>query len=215
MIKQVCTFYEDTYNLKSYKEFLEGKLIVHTEYDVNNNKTYFESNYGSEPRFWMKREFASGSKNDNGHIIMYEDSHGEFKYVRYKGKRRISITNKFAKQTKFDGKEIPIEEIEINVTLDSIQIFELKASRFVGTEVFYAYSYIEKSNYFTLKYSSFRFDEIYYQDASLNGHNRIIHVDEAHRITEYKDLMYEFNIIMCSKNYRPDSREFRKFIPIY
>jgi len=215
MIKQVCTFHKDTYNLKSYKEYLEGKLIVHTEYDVNNNKTYFESNYGDEPRFWFRRKFASGCKNDTGNIVMYEDSKGEFKYIRYEGKRRISIMNKFGKQTKFDGKEIPMEEIQINVTYDSVELFTLKASRVVGTEVFYAYSYMEKSNYFTLKYSSFRFDEIYYQDSSLNGYNRIIHVDEAHRITEYKDLMSEFNIIMCSKNYRPDSIGFRKFIPIY
>ena len=64
MIKQVCTFHKDTYNLKSYKEFLEGKLIVHTEYDVNNNQTYFESNYDNEPRFWFRRKFANGVKNN-------------------------------------------------------------------------------------------------------------------------------------------------------
>jgi hypothetical protein len=215
MIKQVCTFHKDTYNLKSYKEYLEGKLIVHTEYDVNNNKIYFESNYGDEPRFWFRRKFASGCKNDTGHIVSYEDSNGEFKYVRYEGKRRISIVNEFSKKIKYDSSLVHYENIEINVTYDSIELFTLKASKEIDTDCYYAVSYVEKSNYFTLKYSSVRFDEIYYQDSTLNGNNRIIHVDEAHRITEYKDLMSEFNIIMCSKNYRPDSREFRKFIPIY
>ena len=38
MIKQECTFYPETYNIKSYKEFNDDNLIVHTEYDEDNNK---------------------------------------------------------------------------------------------------------------------------------------------------------------------------------
>jgi hypothetical protein len=217
MIKQVCTFHKDTYNLKSYKEFQHGKLIVHTEYDVNNNKTYFESNYGGEPRHWMKRKFDACSKNDDGNIIFYEDSNGLFRHIRHRGKRQIKIENRFTTQTKYDGKVIPYEIIDIKVgvkieDLITDNVFTLIANREVGTNYFYAESYVENSKYFTLKYSRFRFEEIYYQDSN---DNRIIHVDEAHRITEYKDLIDEFNIVMCSENYRPDSREFRKFIPIY
>ena len=214
MIKQVCTFYEDTYNMKSYKEFNEGKLIVHTEYDVNNNQTYFESNYGGEPRYWMKRKFAKGCKDNTGDIIFYENSNGDFKYIRDKGKRRISIKNKFGVETKFDGKQIPIEWIEITcLSVDGMSLFELNASRVVGTPHFYANHYKENGKYFKLEYVRVRFEEIYYHDAS--DKRQIIHVDEAQRITEYKDLMEEFNIIMCSERYRPNSREFRKFIPIY
>ena len=215
MIKQVCTFYEDTYNMKSYKEFHEGKLIVHTEYDVNNNKTYFESNYDNEPRHWLKRKYDECSKNSDGRIIFYEDSNGLFRYVRHRGNRQIKIENQFTTQTKYDGKVIPYEIIDIKVGFaDADNVFTLRANREVGTNYFYAESYVENSKYFTLKYSRFRFDEIYYQDSNMFG-NRIIHVDEAYRISEYKDLIDEFNIIMCSKYYRPDSREFRKFIPIY
>lgn len=214
MIKQVCTFYKDNYNLKSYKEYLNGKLIVHSEYDVNNNKIYFESNYGNEPRFWYKRKFADGVKSEFGEIVMYEDSNGEFKYIRYEGKRRISIMNNFSRKIKYDGSRINYENIEINVTYDNIEIFKLKASKEIGTDSYYAESYEEKSNYFTLNYARVHFEEIYYHDASLDS-RKIIHVDEAYRITEYKNLLNEFNIIMHSKYYRPDSRGFRKFIPKY
>jgi hypothetical protein len=214
MIKQICTFYEDTYNIKSHKEYLDNKLIVHTEYDVNNNKIYFESNYGDEPRFWHKRKFADNVKNECGEIIMYEDSTGKIRHIRHNGSVKTTIENSFISKLKYDESNVFYEVIQIIVSENNYGLFELRATREVGTKYFYAESYIENSRYFTLKYSRFKFDEIYYQDKDRRN-NRIIHVDEAHRISEYKDLMYEFNIIMCSENYRPDSREFRKFIPIY
>ena len=214
MIKQVCTFHKDTYNLKSYKEFQHGKLIVHTEYDVNNNKTYFESNYGGEDKFWYKRKFDATTINECGEILMYEDSNGKLKHIRHHGRITTKIENSFVSKLKYDESNVFYEVIQINVSEDSYGLFELRATREVGTKNFYAESYIEISRYFTLKYSRFKFDEIYYQDKDRRN-NRIIHVEEAHIISEYKDLMHEFNIIMCSENYRPDSREFRKFIPIY
>ena len=213
MIKQVCTFYEDTYNIKSHKEYLDNKLIVHSEYDVNNNKIYFESNYGDEDNFWYKRNFADNVKNECGEIIMYEDSTGKIRHIRHNGSVKTTIQNSFISKLNYQ-EYVMLEVIQIIVSEDSYGLFELRATREAGTKKFYAESYIENSRNFTLKYSRFKFDEIYYQDKDRRN-NRIIHVDEAHRITEYKDLMYEFNIIMCSKNYRPDSREFRKFIPIY
>jgi hypothetical protein len=214
MIKQVCTFHKDTYNLKSYKEYLEGKLIVHTEYDVNDNKIYFESNYGDEPRYWYKRKFADNVKNECGETIMYEDSTGKIRHIRHHGRITTKIENSFISKLKYNESNVFYEVIQINVSENNYGLFELRATREVGTKNFYAESYIENSRYFTLKYSRFKFDEIYYQDKHMRN-NRIIHVEEAHRISEYAHLMYEFNIIMCSENYRPDSREFRKFIPIY
>ncbi len=214
MVKQVCTFYKDNYNLKSYKEYINGKLIVHSEYDLNNNKIYFESNYGDEPRFWYKRKFSANTKNELGEIIMYEDSEGKFKHIRYEGKKRIIISNSFVHLTRYDSRIIELEIIEINVAYCNRTIFKLKASKDVNSNYYYADSYEENSNYFTLNYARAYFEEIYYHDASLDS-RKIIHVDEAYRITEYKDLLNEFNIIMHSKYYRPDSRGFRKFIPKY
>ena len=106
-------------------------------------------------------------------------------------------------------------DLGMALSVDGKSLFDLNASRVVGTPHFYANHYKENGNYFTLEYARVRFEEIYYHDASLGDKRKIIHVDEAQRVTEYKDLMYEFNIIMCSKYYRVDSRDFRTFIPRY
>lgn len=212
MTIQEAKYNPTTHQLEEYKEYHDGKLILHTVYDENNNKIFFEDGDG----YWYRRKFAKGSKDDTGVIEFYEDSDGKFRYIRWKGKRRILIQNKFGKETKFDGNEIPTEWIEItSLSVDGKSLFDLNASRVVGTPHFYANHYKENGNYFTLEYARVRFEEIYYHDASLGDKRKIIHVDEAQRITEYKDLMYEFNIIMCSKYYRVDSRDFRKYIPIY
>ena len=211
MTSQEAKYNPITYQLEEYKEYFDGNLILHTVYDENNNSIFHGDCDG-----WMRRKFAKGCKNNTGEIVMYEDSNGGFRYVRWHGKRKTLIKNKFGKETKFDGREIPTEWIEINVvTTDGMSLFELNASRVVGTPHFYANHYKENGNYFTIEYARTRFEEIYYHDASLGDKRKIIHVDEAQRITEYKHLMYEFNIIMCSKSYRVDSRSFRTFIPRY
>lgn len=210
MIRQEAKYNKETYQLEEYKEFFDGKLIFHTVYDENNNSIFHEDCDG-----WMRRKFAKGCKDNTGVIEFYEDSDGKFRYIRWKGKRRILIQNKFGVVTTFDGNEIPTEWIEItSLSVDGMSLFDLNASRVVGTPSFYANHYKENGNYFTIEYARTRFEEIYYHDASLQD-RKIIHVDEAQRITEYKDLMYEFNIIMCSKNYRTDSKSFRTFIPRY
>ena len=128
MIKQVCTFYEDTYNMKSYKEFLEGKLIVHSEYDVNNNKIYFESNYSDEDKFWYKRKFDATTINECGEILMYEDSNGKLKHIRHHGRITTKIENSFISKLKYDESNVFYEVIQINVSEDSYGLFELRAT---------------------------------------------------------------------------------------
>jgi hypothetical protein len=211
MIRQEAIYNKETYQLEDYKEYYNGKLILHTVYDENNNQIFYEDG----DNFWFRRKFAKGCKNNTGDIIMFEDSSGLFRYVRWHGKRKIAIKNKFETLRRYDGALVPTEFIEVNVENGGYSLFDLNASRVVGMPHYYANFYKERGGVFTLEYARVRFEEIYYNDASLGDTRRIIHVDEAQRITDYKDLMYEFNIIMCSKNYRPDSRDFRKYIPNY
>lgn len=205
MIRQECTFHEDTYNLKSYKEFLDNKLIVHSEYDSNNNKIYYETNYPNEPSYWKKLEFSKSK------LIGFIDSKGYFSYHRLHGRREISIKNEF---DYIRNNADLHEKLFIKVLTGFDVIFELKAVRKIGENYFYAESYVEKSKGFMLMYNSLHFEEIYYQE---NGHygKKIIHVDAAKGLTEYKNLLDEFNVILCSKRYRPETRAFREFKPIY
>jgi len=214
MIKQVCTFHEHTFNIKSYKEYHNGVLIVHTEHDENKNKIYFESNYGNEKNSWFRRKFESGSENDNGEIIFYENSDGSFFDIRYIDGKKIRIKNEFYDSQTYDGIKIKNESIFINVSLGNKEIFNLFGSREIGCEKFNTISFEENNEDFQISYNSKHFDEIYYEDASIYN-RKIIHVDEATRLTKYKKILDEFNITMSSKKYRPELKEFRKFIPRY
>ena len=219
MIKQICTFYEDTYKIKSYSEFFDSRLIVYAVYDKDNNKIYFETNYIGQERFWFKKQFAQGVKNENGPVEVYEDSNGVFKTQYFKGRKIYNIDKKKVINTFYDGSKIIKDVINIDVSVGGSVgkpklLFSLQASKREEEINYYADFYNEKNDKLTLEYYPSRFNEIYYHDFTLP--NRvIIHVDEANKITEYKDVIDEYNIILCSRNYRIESRDFRKFIPRY
>jgi len=209
MIKQECTFYPETYNIKSYKEFNGDNLIVHTEYDENRNKIYMEFSYPNEPVQWIKRKFEEGTCNETGEIIWYEDEKGIFKHIFNENGNRIIVNNSFDTITRLVSGKQRFETITITIYGDNY-FLELKAVRNIYENDYFYFTekYDFTGPYNKIEYNSSRFEEIYYED-EMNG-KRIIHAELLYDLFPIKWLLQEYKINLHSKRYRPKNYFYRE-----
>jgi hypothetical protein len=202
MIKQECTFYPETYNIKSYKEFNDDNLIVHTEYDEDNNKVYMEFNYPDKPTEWMRRKFKEGTKNENGEIVFYEDNKGIFKHVYYEKDVRISVKNGFDTINRLNYTK-RIETVDVSINGDDLNIKFQAILEIDKDYLFYTNRYEHHSTYMSIEYNSGYFEEIYYKD--LHNNKTIIHSDLLYDLFNYKWILDKYRIVLHSNNYRKDN----------
>ena len=211
MIRQECTYYPETFNLKSYKEYYDDNLIVHTEYDENRNKIYMELSYPNEPVQWMKRKFREGSYDDTGEVIWYEDEKGIFKHIYDENGSRIIVNNSFDTITRIINGKQRLETLTITIYGENY-FLELKAIRNITQDD--CYFFTEKYDFngpYKIEYNSSWFEEIYYEDY-MNG-RRIIHAEMLYHLFPIKWLLQEYRINLHSKKYRVENRNFREFEP--
>ena len=65
MVSQEITYHPDTFNVKEYKEYHNGELIVHSKYDERKQQVYLYLAY--ENLEW-ERSFTEVSTNNNGMV---------------------------------------------------------------------------------------------------------------------------------------------------
>lgn len=83
MIKQILTHYKKTYIIKSFKEYINNKLILYEKYNTKGNITY---RYRKNIEVWQKWIY---DENDNN--IYYETSKGIVWYASYNQYNQITL----------------------------------------------------------------------------------------------------------------------------
>ena len=211
MIRQECTYYPETYELKSYKEYYNDILILHTEYDENRNKVYMELSYPNEPVEWMKRKFKEGSHDDTGEVVWYENEKGIFKHIYYENGSKIIVKNSFDTITRIVFGKQRFETINITIYGDNY-FLELKAVRNIcENDCFYFTRKYDFTGPYKIEYNSSWFEEIYYED-EMNG-KKIIHAELLYDLFPIKWLLDEYKIKLHSEKYRPKNWFCREYRP--
>jgi hypothetical protein len=205
MIRQESKYNKETYQLEEYKEYYNDVLVKHTKQDENNNTIFcFNGVFSWECRY------VDGTVNNRGQQVYYKDSrgmlidrrtHGDFVDVKIKIEPQTSNHQKY---------------MELSVEWENISgcRYKLIAYKENGDTSFYTKFFEEKYPQYTISYNCMVFEEMYYQYLTLPT-RRIIHHDVAYDMTNFKWLLEEFNVVLHSKRYRVELRNFREFVPIY
>ena len=83
MIKQILTHYKKSYIIKSFKEYINKKLILYEKYNPHGNITY---RYRKNIQQWQKWIY-----DENNNNTYYETSKGIVWYVMYNEHNNITL----------------------------------------------------------------------------------------------------------------------------
>lgn len=205
MIRQETKYNKETYQLEEYKEYHDGVLVTHIKHDEKNNTIYsFNGNFSWE------RKYADGTKNNRGEQIYYKDSNGML-IDRRTHDNFVDISIKIEPMSINNQQYM---ELLVEWENASGCRYTLKAYKEKNDSVFHTKFFEERTTQYTLSYNSNIFEEMYYQHIT-DTKRRIIHHDVAYDMTNFKWLLEEFNVVLHSKRYRVELRNFRDFVPIY